>query len=402
MKLLQPIVVGCIAAALLAPACEAQRRPPLSGPVEPIGNDAPRTTGWKPVEVASGLAHPWAIAWLPDGSALITERPGRIRMLNADGTLHPDPVGGVPEVYAQRQGGLMDVILHPEYEDNGWIYFSFSHGTARENHTRIVRAKLKDHALADLEVLFTTEPAKSGGFHFGCRMVFLPDGTLLFGVGEGASQDRSQDMSVHWGKMLRIMDDGSEATDNPYQARIDAKQEIYSYGHRNPQGIAIHPETGTVYSTEHGPRGGDELNIIKPGLNYGWPEATYGYEYHGPRVSENTALPGMEDPVVVWTPSIAASGLAFYTGDKFPDWKGDLFAGGLILQQVRRVIMDGEEIVGHEIMQFNERIRDVRMGPDGYLYVLTDERNGKLLRIEPADAAAEDESGADEGEDDSE
>lgn len=361
-----------------------QQLPLLEGPVEQIGNDVPKTTGWKSVEVVDGLRHPWGIAWLPDGSALITERSGQLRKLNADGTLHPDPIGGVPEVYAQRQGGLMDVILHPKYEENGWIYLSYSHGVSRGNHTRIARARLSGHSLTDLEVLFTTEPAKSGGFHFGCRMVFLPDGTLLFGVGDGASQDRSQDMAVHWGKMLRIMDDGSPATDNPFQARIDALQEIYSSGHRNPQGLTIHPETGVAYVTEHGPRGGDELNVVEPGENYGWPLATYGYEYRGPRVSQHTSLPGMKDPLVVWTPSIAASGLTFYMGDRFPEWKGDLFAGGLVLRQVRRVIMDGEQVVGHEIMQFDERVRDVREGPDGFLYVLTDERNGKLLRIEPA------------------
>ena len=389
MKMLHTRFALFASALIACPAALGQQLPLLEGPVEQIGTDVPRTTGWKPVMVVDGLVHPWAIAWLPDGSALITERPGRIRLLKADGTLHPDPVGGVPEVYAQRQGGLMDVILHPEYEENGWIYLSYSHGTSRGNHTRIARAKLTDHALTDFEVLFTTEPAKSGGFHFGCRMVFLPDGTLLFGVGEGASQDRAQDMGVHWGKMLRIMDDGSPATDNPFQARIDAKQEIYSYGHRNPQGLTINPETGTVYVTEHGPRGGDELNVVKPGENYGWPLATYGYEYRGPRVSPHTSLPGMKDPLVVWTPSIAASGLAFYTGDKFPEWQGDLFAGGLVLRQVRRVIMDGEEVVGHENMQFNERIRDVRQGPDGFLYVLTDERNGRLIRVEPADGSAD-------------
>ena len=388
------LITACLAFAisgsfLLAPACEAQRLPPLSGPLEPSGNDKPLATGWKATEVASGLVHPWAVVWLPDGSALITERPGRVRLLHADGTLHPDRVGGVPDVLALRQGGLMDIALHPEFEENRFVYIAYSHGTARENHTRIARGRFEDHELKDLEVLFTTEPAKSGGFHFGCRMVFLPDHSLLFAVGEGAQPDRSQDMGVHWGKMLRIMDDGSPATDNPFQARIDAEQEIYSYGHRNPQGLAIHPETGRIYSTEHGPRGGDELNIIEPGKNYGWPKATYGYEYHGPRVSDHTSLPGMEDPILVWTPSIAASGLAFYTGDKIPEWKGDLFAGGLILQQVRRIIFDGEEIVGEETLQFDKRIRDVRSGPDGYLYVLTDERNGQLLRIEPAGDSSE-------------
>ncbi|MFG0291627.1 MAG: PQQ-dependent sugar dehydrogenase [Phycisphaerales bacterium JB050] len=379
----------CACVILSAASCgEAQQLPLLEGPVEQIGLDVPQTTGWKAVKVVDGLVHPWSIDWLPDGSALITERPGRIRLLNPDGTLHPEPVSGDPDVYAQRQAGLMDIRVHPDFENNRLVYLSYSHGTARGNHTRIARARFEDHALQDFEVLFTTEPAKSGGFHFGCRMVFLPDGSLLFGVGEGASQDRAQDMSIHWGKMLRIMDDGTPATDNPFQARIDAKQEIYSYGHRNPQGIAIHPETGKVYATEHGPRGGDELNVIEPGKNYGWPLVTYGYEYSGPRVSPHTSLPGLEDPLVVWTPSIAASGLAFYTGEHFPDWQGDLFAGGLVLKQVRRVKFDGEKVVGHEIMQFKERIRDVRQGPDGYLYVLTDERNGKLLRIEPAEDEA--------------
>lgn len=369
---------------LLASPSAGQNRPsePLAGPVAPtpVTKEA---TGWKPEEVVSGLMHPWAIVWLPDGSALITERPGNLRLLNPDNTLHPDPIHGVPEVLAERQGGLMDVILHPEFETNRLVYLSYSHGTNRANHTRIARARLEDHALKDLEVLFTTQPAKSGGFHFGCRMLFLPDGSLLFTVGEGNMKTPAQDMGSHWGKVLRIMDDGSPATDNPFQARVDAAQEIYSYGHRNPQGIAIHPETGAVYATEHGPRGGDELNIIEPGKNYGWPEVTYGYEYHGPRVSEHTALPGMTDPIVNWTPSIAASGLAFYTGDHFQEWKGDLFAGGLVLKQVRRVMFEDGKVIGDETLQFDKRIRDVRQGPDGFLYVLTDERNGQLLRIVP-------------------
>jgi glucose/arabinose dehydrogenase len=371
---------------LLACPSAAQNRAgePLEGPVAPTPVTQ-AATGWKPVEVVSGLMHPWAIAWLPDGSALITERPGRLRLLNPDNTLYPDPIEGVPEVLAERQGGLMDVILHPQFEKNRLVYLSYSHGTNRANHTRIARGRLDGHALKDVEVLFTTEPAKSGGFHFGCRMLFMPDGSLLFTVGEGNMKTPAQDMGSHWGKILRILDDGSPATDNPFQARVDAAQEIYSYGHRNPQGLAIHPETGQVYSTEHGPMGGDELNLIEPGKNYGWPEVTYGYEYHGPRVSEHTALPGMADPIVNWTPSIAASGLAFYTGDRFPEWKGDLFAGGLFLRQVRRVMFEDGKVVGDQTLQFDKRIRDVRQGPDGYLYVLTDERNGQLLRIEPAD-----------------
>jgi glucose/arabinose dehydrogenase len=369
-------------AALVLPAL-AQPNQPLEGPVPPTGV-SPEVKGWKPVEIVDGLEHPWAITWLPDGSALITERPGRLRLLRADNTLDPEPIKGVPEVLTLRQGGLLDVALHPDFENNRLVYLSYAHGTARANHTRIARGRLEGHELKDVEVLFTTQPPKANGFHFGSRMVFLPDNSLLFSMGEGAMKDPSQDMSSHLGKMLRIMDDGSPATDNPFHARVDAAQEIYSYGHRNPQGLAINPATGTIFQTEHGPRGGDELNIIKPGQNYGWPEATYGYEYHGPRVSDDTALPGMVDPVVNWTPSIAASGLAFYTGNAFPEWKGDLFAGGLVLRQVRRVKMDGDTVVGDETLQFDKRIRDVRMGPDGYLYVLTDERNGQLLRIEPS------------------
>lgn len=359
---------------------------PLSGPVEPTGA-TPLATGWKPEVVVSRLEHPWAITWLPDGTALITERPGRIRLLNADQTLHPDPIRGVPPVLALRQGGLLDIALDPNFEDNRLVYISYAHGTAQANHTRIARARFDNHELHDLQVIFTTAPSKPNGFHFGNRMLFLPDGSLLFSMGEGALKSPSQDMSSHLGKMLRIMPDGSHATDNPFQARVDAAQEIYSYGHRNPQGLAMHPVTGRIYATEHGPRGGDELNLIEPGKNYGWPDATYGYEYHGPRVSEHTELPGVTQPLVVWTPCIAPSGLAFYTGPHFPEWQGDLFAGGLILKQVRRVRFgdDHETIIGEETLQFDERIREVRQGPDGFLYVLTDERNGKLIRIVPAD-----------------
>lgn len=376
-------LIAILTVALIVPPLAAQPKL-LPGPVEQTGA-SPAATGWKAVEVVSGLEHPWAIAWLPDGAALITERSGDLRLLRADGTLHPDPVAGVPEVLNHRQGGLLDIILHPDFEQNRLVYLSYSHGTVRANGTRIARARFEDHALKDLEVLFTAKPDKSDGFHYGCRMAFLPDGSLIFTVGEGAKKTPSQDMSSHLGKVLRILDDGSPATDNPFHNRIDAAQEIYSYGHRNAQGLVVHPKTGKIYSTEHGPRGGDELNLVEPGNNYGWPEATYGYEYSGPRVSQHTSLPGMTDPIVVWTPSIAASGLDFYFGDKFPAWQGDLFAGGLVLRQVRRIMFEGDKIVGQETLQFDKRIRDVRQGPDGYLYVLTDERNGQLLRIVPSD-----------------
>ncbi len=365
------------------PAC-GQAQPLDGGPVS-LTASSPNATGWKATEVVGGLEHPWAVTWLPDGRALITERTGDLRLMNADETLHPDPIGGVPEVLALRQGGLLDVQLHPDFENNQLVYLSYAHGTDSANHTRVARGRLEGHELKDVEVIFQAIPDKTRGFHYGCRLLFLGDGTMLITIGEGAKEDPSQDMSTHMGKIVRIRDDGSPATDNPFHARVDAEQEIWTLGHRNPQGIARHPVTGKVYASEHGPRGGDELNLIEPGNNYGWPEATYGRHYHGPRVSDYTALPEMVDPLIVWTPCIAPSGLAFYTGDKMPEWQGDLFAGGLVLKQVRRIKFadDNETIVGQETLQFDRRIRDVRTGPDGYLYVLTDEPNGSLLRIEP-------------------
>ncbi len=384
---LTPAALAC--SLLTLPACgQADLSKPLEGPVPPSGA-APLATGWKAVQVVDGLEHPWAIAWLPDGQALITERPGQLRLLSADGSLDPEPIAGVPPVLNNRQGGLLDVVLHPEFgeDDNRWVYLSYAHGTPNANQTRIARGRLVDRELKDVEVLFSASPEKTQGFHFGCRMVFLPDGTLLATIGEGNKMQPSQDMGSHLGKVVRIRDDGTPATDNPFHARVDAQQEIYSYGHRNQQGIAVHPVTHKVYATEHGPRGGDELNLVEPGNNYGWPLATYGYHYRGPRVSEHTELPGMTDPLINWTPVIAASGLAFYTGDKFPQWQGDLFAGGLVSQQVRRIDFadDHETILGQQTLAFDHRIRDVRQGPDGYLYVLTDEPNGKLLRIEPTE-----------------
>lgn len=405
----------------------------LVGPVRPFDNEGPAVrVPWREVTVIEGLEHPWAFAFLPstdpgkgdDGlDLLITERPGRLRLVQ-DGVLHPEPLKGVPEVFAQRQGGLLDVALHPDFgkpidgadasaanpqaadhpgDDGGkraddsavnrWVYLTWSKGTADANGTAIGRGRLdlEAHALVDFETLFEVEPKKRDGFHFGSRIVFLPqDGTLLFSVGEGARYaEQAQDPGSYLGKVLRIRPDGSQATDNPLHARIDAAQEVYSFGHRNIQGMAVHPVTGDVWATEHGARGGDELNLIRPGENYGWPEATYSHQYNGPRVSKWTSLPDMIDPEAVWTPCIAPSGLAFYTGAHFPEWQGDLFAGGLVLRQIRRVPFndDGSLVKGgdDETFQFRERIRDVRQGPDGYLYVITDEPKARLFRIERGD-----------------
>jgi aldose sugar dehydrogenase len=350
---------------------------------------SPKATGWKAVTAVEGLEHPWAVAWLPDTTMLITERDGRLRVVR-DGKLDPTPVSGVPDVLALRQGGLLDVAIHPNFAENQWIYLSYSTGTNGSNNTRIARGKFDGKALTDIQVLFDAEPKRSNGFHFGSRMIFLPDGTLLFSVGDGGNNQirvRAQDVGAHLGKLLRIKDDGSVAKDNPFHSRVDAKPEVWSYGHRNIQGLARDPVSGRIWATEHGPLGGDELNLVEPGKNYGWPTVTFGREYSGAEITKERQRDEMVDAKVVWTPCIAPSGLVVYTGDRFPEWKGDVFAGGLILQQIRRIDLDADgNVVGQQTLQFDDRIRDVRQGPDGYLYALTDEAKGRLIRIEPDSA----------------
>lgn len=354
------------------------------GEIEPT-RSVPKATGFKLTTVVDGLAHPWGMAWLPDGSMLVTERPGRLRVIR-DGKLVPEPVKGVPPVVADGQGGLLDVVLHPKFAENKLVYLSFAHGKRSENHTRIVRGTFDGTSLNDIQVIFDAKPDKRGGLHFGCRLLFLPDGTLLATTGDGFNmRPHAQMTNSHLGKVIRLTDDGKVPADNPMLKVEGAFPEVYSYGHRNPQGLALDPVSGRVWSTEHGPLGGDELNIIEPGKNYGWATVTYGREYSGQTITDLRTKEGMEDPKVVWTPVIAASGLAVYTGDKFPGWKGDVFAGGLISQSVRRVDVDESgNVLAQEDIMINERVRDVRQGPDGLLYVLTDERDGKLIRIDPA------------------
>jgi glucose/arabinose dehydrogenase len=325
------------------------------------------------------------MTFLPNGDLLVTERPGRLRLVTDKG-LHPKPIAGVPAVYARRQGGMLDVAVHPEFSENRLVYLSYSSGTGKDNATAIARAKLGDHALEDLEVIFTVTPGKSNGFHYGSRLVFLPDGSLTFSVGDGGMRDFAQEVGSYYGKVLRILPDGEHATDNPFQARVDAQQEVYSYGHRNIQGMALHPETGELWATEHGPKGGDELNLIRPGANYGWPRFTYGEEYRGGPIGAGMEhVDGTTAPVAVWTPSIATSGLAWYTGDAMPQWTGSLFAGGLVLRQIRRLTIEDGAVTHQETLHFDERVRDVRNGPDGHLYVATDSRSGRILRIVAAD-----------------
>lgn len=354
--------------------------------------DSPQATGWKAVTVVSGLEHPWAVQWLPDGAMLITERPGRIRLVR-DGKLDPKAVVGTPSVLGLGQGGLMDLSLHPRFAENALVYFTYSVGDRSANRTRLARGRLEDRAILDVQTIFEASPAKTGGQHFGSRILWLPDGTLLLSVGDGGnpplkidnkpSREQAQIVSSALGKVHRLDENGKPPRDNPFFGQSGAAPTVWSYGHRNIQGLALDASTGRVWATEHGAQGGDELNTIERGKNYGWPRATYSREYTGPAISEHRSLPGMEDPKAVWTPCIAPSGLVLYTGEAMPGWKGDLFAGGLVLKQIRRVRLDGDRVAGEETLQFDERIRDVRQGPDGFLYVLTDENDAKLLRIEP-------------------
>jgi glucose/arabinose dehydrogenase len=338
--------------------------------------------------LADGLAHPWGLAFLPDGGILITERPGRLRLYK-DGALQPEPIAGVPEVVARGQGGLLDVTLHPDFAANGLVYLSYAGAGAGEDGagTEVARARFDGAALHDLEVIFRAEPKVGGGNHFGSRLRFAGDGTLYVTLGDRFRyMKEAQSLGNHLGTIVRLNDDGSVPDDNPFVGQRDARPEIFSYGHRNVQGLAVQPGTGTLWAHEHGPQGGDELNILKPGANYGWPAITYGIDYSGAIISDKTAAPGMEQPVVYWVPSIAPSGMAFYEGEAFPEWRGDLFLGALSHLHLRRLEIKGETVVAQEelLTGLSARIRDVRAGPDGFLYVLTDSSDGKLLRLAPA------------------
>jgi len=333
--------------------------------------------------VATGLEHPWGLAFLPDGRMLVTERPGRLRIVDADGTLSA-PLSGVPEVAARGQGGLLDVVLDPDFATTPWVYLSYSEPGEEGSGTSVARGKLQGNALVDVEVIFRQTPKLDAGQHFGSRLVFDRDGLLYVATGDRGNWDNVQRLDRGQGKIFRIQRDGGIPADNPFVGRDDAIDAIWSYGHRNVQGAALHPETGELWQTEHGARGGDELNIAAAGLNYGWPVITLGVNYSGQPIGAGLKeAPGMEQPIHQWTPSIAPSGLAFYTSDRFPAWSGSLFVGALAYQRIVRLTLDGNEIVAEEALltDLGERIRDVRAGPDGYLYLLTDDAKGKLLRV---------------------
>lgn len=354
--------------------------------------------------VENGLKNPWAIAFLPDGRYLVTEKSGRLRFVNKDGSLDPDPIKGIPDTIEHGQGGLMEVAIHPDFEKNGWVYLGFSDGTREKKDkgrdevrctTSVVRGRIKDHQWTDQEWIYRADPKfRSGaGVHFGTRFVF-DKGYIYFVVGERGGNYEAQQLTRPNGKIHRLHDDGRVPTDNPFVKTEGAIPSIWSYGHRNPQGLAMDPRDGALYDTEHGPRGGDELNFVEPGKNYGWPVVTLGMNYNGmpfdydkdnKKVLSVTAKEGIEQPITYWLPSIAACGLDFYSGDKFPKWKNDLLVGALAQQEVRRLRIVDHKTVSQEIILKNiGRVRDVAAGPDGLIYVIL---NGpdRLIRLIPSD-----------------
>ena len=336
--------------------------------------------------VIGGLAHPWAVAFLPDGRMLITERSGRLRIAK-DGKLDPEPVSGLPAVTPHGQGGLMDVALHPNYAKNGLVYLSFTGKGTDGIGTEVARGKLEGNRIEGAEVLFRQSPKGTTGRHFGSRLVFDRAGFLYITLGDRGEQDRAQKPDDHAGSVIRLHDDGRVPKDNPFVGRQGWKPEKYTLGNRNMQGAALHPVTGLLWTHEHGPQGGDEVNVIRAGVNYGWPVITYGANYGtGTKIGEGTHKAGMAQPLHRWAPSIAPSGMAFYGGDRFPRWKGDLFVGALRDQMLVRLKLDGEKVLREErlLQGVLGRIRDVRSAPDGHLYLLTDESDGFLAKLEPA------------------
>ncbi len=337
-----------------------------------------------------GLVNPWALAFLPDGRMLVTEREGRLRVISAKGELDSRAVAGLPAVVAIGQGGLLDVALHPDFARNRWVYVSYAGQEGRGAATQVARGQwvsdAKGHRLENIQQIYRQRPGRGAGVHFGSRLVFDRSGMLLITQGDRGDKDRAQQLDVLAGKVVRLHDDGRFPTDNPFRQRADVRPEVYSYGHRNMQGAATNPLSGELWATEHGPQGGDELNIVRAGRNYGWPVITYGVNYGiGTKIGEGSAKAGMVQPIFQWTPSIAPSGLAFYQGKPFPRWQGNLFVGALKFQMLVRLELEGDRVVHEERLlkdQFG-RIRDVRVGPDGLLYLLTDEADGALLRLEP-------------------
>jgi glucose/arabinose dehydrogenase len=384
-----------VAGTLLSVGLGAQQAPAPQGPypfVTPLpAPEAPRdfqtiAQSIRVVPIVRGLAAPWSIAFLPNGDMLVTEKVGRLRIVR-NGVLDPQPIAGTPQVVSMQQGGLLEVAPHPRFAENRYVYLTYSKAGDLGNTTALARGRFDGKTLTEVKDIFIADAWSKGGLHFGGKLAFGPDGMLYMTVGERNDRTRAQDTSHHAGKILRLRDDGTVPPDNPFVGRAGFRPEIYSYGHRNLQGLTFHPTTGQLWETEHGPQGGDELNLVQPGKNYGWPVVTLGREYSGDPITPVWYREGMEQPVTVWVPSIAVSGMVFYTGDRLPGWKNDLFVGGLSGLQLHRIVFAPGGPRGREMLlsELKQRVRDVRQGPDGYLYLATDANpNGAILRIEPA------------------
>jgi len=335
-------------------------------------------------QIAQGLKFPWGMAFLPDGNILVTERIGQLRIVSPNGQLS-EPIQGVPDVFFEQQGGLLDVAIDPEFSKNRLIYLSYAEPEGNKASTAVAQAELVNGQLKNLQVIFRQLPKTMGGIHFGSRLAFARDGNLFITLGDrGTHAEDAQELDNYFGKIIRIRPDGSVPSDNPFVKHSNAKPEIWSYGHRSVQGATIHPKTGELWIHEHGPKGGDEINIPQAGKNYGWPKACYGSHYDGTPIKDEHAEQGFEEPIHYWTPSIAPSGMAFYTGNDFPNWRGSLFVGALAGKHVARLTSDNNKITSEEQLLANTtRFRNVKQSPDGTLYLLTDEANGKLLKIAP-------------------
>lgn len=344
----------------------------------------PGGTGFRIVRLVGGLEYPWALAFLPGGRFLISERPGRLLVVEKDGARRA--VSGLPEVRTAGQGGLLDIALHPDFARNGLVYWTYAAPGPGGSSTALARGRLEGYALKDARALWFMPKRSSSTVHYGSRIRFGIDGTLYLTTGERGDQSRARDPSDAAGKVIRLNDDGSVPPDNPFVGRKGYLPELYSIGHRNSQGLAVRPGSGQLWLTEHGPRGGDEVNLVKPGLDYGWPLTTYGVAYSGARIAESPVAPGIEPPLFYWTPSIAPSGLDFYQGDAFPAWRGRLLAGSLAGRRLVLLSLSGDTVAREDILIDGElgRIRDVRAGPDGFVYLLTDDDDGGLYRLEPA------------------
>ncbi|WKZ57143.1 MAG: PQQ-dependent sugar dehydrogenase [Bdellovibrionota bacterium] len=361
-----------------------------TGPV-PISNTVPEASGYRIESYIQGLEHPWSLAFLPDGRILVTERPGRLRVING-AKLEAAPIGGTPKVFASGQGGLLDVSAHPRFHENSIIYLTYSAGSAEANRTSLVKARLLGGELKDSTVIFQVAEPKAGAQHFGSRISWLDDTSFLMSIGDGGnppatirgelSRNQAQNEGMHFGKIIRLDENGNAIPPGPFKS-THALPELWTIGHRNIQGLFVDRESKRVWATEHGSRGGDELNLIVRGGNYGWPLVTYSLEYFGPRISDKTSAEGFIDPKLVWTPSIAPSGLLLYSGDAFPSWRGNLFSGNLAGAQIRRIILTGDTVTGEEMIPVGKRVRDVRQGPDGLIYLLTDQPEGEVLRLIP-------------------